>query len=153
MDASINLGKICEARNIHFIFISTNYVFDGKSPPFSPSSPTGPVNDYGRQKVETEEALIKLSKAAILRIPLQYGNHYDLRPSSRAILESILASKDKEIELDNDQIRTPTYVMNTAHVIKQIAIHKLTGKFNYCDGMQVTRFQFAQIVTKALKLR
>ena len=43
--------------------------------------------------------------------------------------------------------------MNTAHIIEQIAKHKLTGKFNYCDGMQVTRFQFAQIAAKALNLR
>ena len=96
---------------------------------------------------------MKLSNAAILRISLQYGNHYDLRPSSRAILEAIQESKVKVIELDNDQIRTPTYVMNTAYIIEQIAKHKLTGKFNYCDGLQVTRFQFAQIATKALNLR
>ena len=73
VDASIHFGQACSRRNIQFLFISTNYVFDGKNPPFSPDSSTGPVNSYGRQKVAAEEALIQLENTAILRIPLQYG--------------------------------------------------------------------------------
>ena len=152
VDASINLGKLCSSRGIHFIFISTNYVFDGKTPPYAPNSPTGPVNDYGRQKVDTERALIKLKTVSILRIPLQYGNHFHLKPSSRAILDAVRKAREEVIQVDNDQIRTPTYVMNTAHIIEQIGVNKLTGMFNYCDGLQVTRFQFAQMVAKALGL-
>ena len=71
----------------------------------------------------------------------------------RAILMSVLrAEKGEKVEIDDDQIRTPTYVLNTAKILEIMSVNKLTGKFNYCDGLQITRFQIAQKVAKALGL-
>ena len=63
------------------------------------------------------------------------------------------AEKGKKVEIDDDQIRTPTYVLNTAKILEIMSVNKLTGKFNYCDGLQITRFQIAQKVAKALGLK
>ena len=60
------------------------------------------------------------------------------------------AEKGEKVQLDDDQIRTPTYVLNTAKILEIMAVNKLTGKFNYCDGLQITRFQIAKTVAKAL---
>lgn len=60
------------------------------------------------------------------------------------------AENGEKVELDDDQIRTPTYVLNTARILETIAVNTLTGKFNYCDGLQLTRYQFAQKVAIAL---
>jgi len=112
---SEELAKICKEKNINFIFISTNYVFDGKSPPYSPNASTNPVNDYGAQKVEAESKILRvLPSATILRISLQYGDHSGLSPSSKSVLDAI--NCENTVELDNLQIRSPTYVKNTAKV-------------------------------------
>ena len=69
----------------------------------------------------------------------------------RAILLTVLKAENGErVELDDDQIRTPTYVLNTAKILETIALNRLIGKFNYCDGLQLTRFEIGQKVAKAL---
>ena len=60
------------------------------------------------------------------------------------------AENGEMVELDDDQIRTPTYVLNTAKILETIALNRLIGKFNYCDGLQLTRFKIGQKVAKAL---
>lgn len=62
------------------------------------------------------------------------------------------ADMGEKVEIDDDQIRTPTYVLNTAKILEIMSVNKLTGKFNYCDGLQITRFQIAQKVAKTLGL-
>ena len=75
--------------------------------------PTNPVNDYGAQKVEAETKILRvLPSATILRISLQYGNHSGLNPSSKNVLDAI--NSENQVQLDNLQIRSPTYVKNTA---------------------------------------
>jgi len=71
------LAQIAKRKNIHFTFISTNYVFDGqKGAPYNTDDPTNPINDYGKQKAEAElKVLASNPSAAILRISLQYGRH------------------------------------------------------------------------------
>ena len=36
------------------------------------------------------------------------------------------AEKGEKVELDDDQIRTPTYVLNTAKILEIMAMNKLT---------------------------
>ena len=50
------------------IFISSNAVFNGESPFVRPNDPVTPQTEYGRQKAEAEEQLLKLGdKVAIVR--------------------------------------------------------------------------------------
>jgi dTDP-4-dehydrorhamnose reductase len=46
------------AREIPFWYVSTNYVFSGLGP-HAPSSPTAPLQAYGRQKVQAEQAVLE----------------------------------------------------------------------------------------------
>ena len=58
------------------------------------------------------------------------------------------AETGKKVELDDDQIQKPIYVLNTAKILEIMAMNKLTGKFNYCNGLQITRFQIAKKLQK-----
>lgn len=44
------------------IYISTDYVFDGKTPPYKCDSATNPLNDYGQSKLDGENVVIEESK-------------------------------------------------------------------------------------------
>ncbi len=46
------------AREVPFWYVSTNYVFSGPGP-HAPGSPTKPVQAYGRQKVQAEQAVLE----------------------------------------------------------------------------------------------
>ena len=67
---------------VHFLFLVlflfsyahslTDYVFDGTSPPYTPSARTNPLNLYGRTKRDGELAVLGVpgAKAVVLRVPV-----------------------------------------------------------------------------------
>jgi dTDP-4-dehydrorhamnose reductase len=61
--ARINVGQTLTLvdkllrRGIYVLFLSTNQVFDGRTPQVPPDAPHSPVSEYGRQKARTEAAL------------------------------------------------------------------------------------------------
>lgn len=60
------------AAGIYVLHLSTNQVFDGRTPRMPPEAPTCPVSEYGRQKARAEasirERLAKGAPAAVLRL-------------------------------------------------------------------------------------
>ena len=52
------MARACVAKDIPFLHVSTDYVFDGKGDtPFAPDHPTNPLNAYGRGKLAGEVAI------------------------------------------------------------------------------------------------
>lgn len=49
-------------ENIFFILISTDYVFDGKNPPYKEDDTPNPLQAYGKSKYEAELVTQKISK-------------------------------------------------------------------------------------------
>lgn len=48
------------------LYISTDYVFDGKNPPYNHDSPTNPLNDYGLSKLDGEKVVLQESKGNLI---------------------------------------------------------------------------------------
>ena len=47
VDVTEHLAKISKDMNIFMIYISTDYVFDGKNPPYQENATRNPLNLYG----------------------------------------------------------------------------------------------------------
>ncbi|MGE4482615.1 dTDP-4-dehydrorhamnose reductase [Acidocella sp.] len=71
------LAKLCEAADIPFIHVSTDYVFDGnKGAPYLETDPTSPTGFYGATKRDGEDAILATgAKAVILRTAWVYSAH------------------------------------------------------------------------------
>ena len=47
------------------LYISTDYVFDGRNPPYQHDSSTNPLNDYGIFKLEGEKVVLDQNEGKV----------------------------------------------------------------------------------------
>lgn len=59
------LAKVCAEKDIKLIYISTDYVFDGSSPPYKVDATPNPLNKYAQTKLEGEKATLKHSQSNV----------------------------------------------------------------------------------------
>lgn len=69
-----HLARLAAAKGFTLLYLSTDYVFDGRNPPYEADSATHPLQMYGRQKLAGEEAIkVAGARACALRVPVLYG--------------------------------------------------------------------------------
>jgi dTDP-4-dehydrorhamnose reductase len=112
-------------RDIRFIHLSTDQVFDGTSAPYTEESPTNPINPYGHAKAQAEELIRSLNpQATIVRTSLLY----DLRTPDRQTTRLIESTKTGDLyRLFIDEIRCPIWVENLAEVLLEVATKDVPG--------------------------
>lgn len=74
IQATENIAKLTEGSSGFLLYISTDYVFDGTSPPYKVHSQPNPLNKYGKTKLEGELKTNCCQRHAILRVPILYGD-------------------------------------------------------------------------------
>lgn len=117
VDLTREISKLCRARGVWMIYISTNYVFDGKAAPYREDATPKPVNTYGESKYAGEQVVAEVHPdAATVRVPLLYGPiEYIGETSVTALLSAIQKESPK---LDNWQERFPTCTEDTARMLE-----------------------------------
>ena len=130
----------------HFIFVSTDFIFsglDGQNPYMEEALPD-PVNYYGQTKLDGEELLKHSSlKWAIARTVLVYGLANDLSRSNIILWVKSSLEAGKQIQVVDDQVRTPTLAEDLAAGCILMAEQGATGIFNISGSELLTPYQMA----------
>jgi dTDP-4-dehydrorhamnose reductase len=136
-----NVAVGAEKAGAKLVYISTDYVFDGKSDePYDEFSRTNPINVYGMSKLSGEEFIKHLSRRFfIVRSSWLYGKTG--KNFVKTILD-ILREKD-ELRVVHDQRGTPTYVKDLAEIISKIARTDAYGLYHASGGGHCTWYEFA----------
>lgn len=133
-----------ESFSSHFIFISTDFVFDGEQGNYSEEDETLPISLYGFTKLQAE-SMVQTSDIpfAIVRTCLVYGNL--LKGTRSNIVSWVRESleQDKTIQVVSDQVRTPTYVGDLAKGIALIIEQKATGIYHISGKDWLTPYDIA----------
>jgi dTDP-4-dehydrorhamnose reductase len=144
----INSGEL----KSFFIFLSTDFVFDGEKGMYSEEDAPHPVNYYGRTKLEAEEAVKEYEcDWAIVRTVLVYGKNHSGHNNILTIVKEKM-EKQEEYNVVDDQVRTPTYVEDLAKGIVSIVEKKATGIFHLSGKDVLTPYQMAIKTAEHLKL-
>ncbi len=62
------LEAVCKKKDVDFVFMSTDYVFDGsKNGEYAPQDKKNPLNVYGKSKSEAEDVVLDYEKGKIIR--------------------------------------------------------------------------------------
>jgi dTDP-4-dehydrorhamnose reductase len=122
-------AKACQA---HFELVSTDFVFDGKTGPYSESDPVNPLSVYARSKVEAENLLLDdaYSNWSIARTIIVYGTGNGLSRSNMVLWALEALPKNQEMKLVNDQFRAPTWADDLAYGCVEIVLRNETGIYH-----------------------
>ena len=78
-----SLNQELEISEHFMLYISTDYVFDGTSPPYQPLDEPNPLNKYGKSKLQGEKVMqFYHPDGGILRVPILYGKVEYLKESA-----------------------------------------------------------------------
>jgi dTDP-4-dehydrorhamnose reductase len=137
------MNLLHNADNCHFIFISTDFVFDGVAGPYNEEDAPNPINYYGVTKQHAEDAVKEFSDNwCIVRTVLVYGKPLTGRNNLLTIVKNKL-EKGEEYNVVTDQERTPTYVEDLAKGIVSIIIKKAMGIYHISGGETFTPYDMA----------
>ncbi len=135
-----------------FVYVSTDFVFDGEKGMYTEDDIPSPVNYYGRTKLEAEEAVKEYEHDwAIGRTVLVYGKNHSGHSNILKIVKEKLEKGDGYSVVD-DQVRTPTYVGDLAGGIISIIEKRASGIFHLSGRDILTPYQMAIKTAELLKL-
>ncbi|WP_194976132.1 SDR family oxidoreductase [Aquiflexum lacus] len=144
IDAVSNLIEACQINDVHFVHLSTDFIFDGEEGPYSEEGTPNPINYYGWTKLEAEKR-IKESKIkwAIVRTVLVYGIANDMSRSNIILWVKKSLEEGKNIKVVNDQWRTPTLAEDLAVGCTLIVKKRAVGIFNISGKDFLTPYDMA----------
>lgn len=143
----LNAAATC---NSYFLFISTDFVFEGKTLQYKEADELRPVNYYGETKKLAEEAVKKHSFGwSIVRTILVYGKPMSGRQNILTTVANAL-QKSEPLKIFSDQTRTPTYVEDLTNAVAAMILKKSNGVYHISGADVVTPYQMAVAVAAHL---
>lgn len=127
VDGTRNLALAAKAVDAKFVYISTDYVFDGAGDePWKPDDKNyAPINVYGQSKLDGELAVAQtLEKYFIVRIAWVFGKNG--KNFVRTMIE--VGKNHPVVKVVDDQIGTPTYTVDLAKLLVDMIE---TDKYGY----------------------
>ncbi|MDP2923592.1 MAG: sugar nucleotide-binding protein [Candidatus Omnitrophota bacterium] len=128
VDAVSNIARYI--KNCKFVYISSEYVFDGSSGPYGSSSGANPINYYGCTKLEGEKVSLKnFPDALIVRLGALYG--YNGPYDKETTVSKLIASLDKPqaLKADNVQIKHPLLLEDAAGTLLKLLDYGVSGVY------------------------
>ena len=153
IDLPNRIAKVCQELGIHLIHISTDYVFDGKSPPYLPHSATNPLQNYGISKLISENRVFaSCIKTTVIRVPVLYTeNVRNLEDNAVTLIGKKVLNRIEPCKEDNYSIRRPNYIPDFCQFIGDMVKQPKVGTFHYYNPyVTTTKYQTAEFISEFL---
>jgi dTDP-4-dehydrorhamnose reductase len=152
VEASAHLARVCHARGVRLIALSTDLVFSGERAFVTESEPPEPLMVYGRTKLRGEDAiLVESPDATVLRIPLVYGCGHGPRPTASEAIAWAL-KEGRTLRLYVDQYRSPIDPESVADAVTRLLDGQGSGRYHLGGPERISRYAFGIRVARALGL-
>lgn len=125
------------------IYFSTDYVFDGKTPPYNEGSRPNPLNYYGFTKLQAENFILQNTDNLVIRVSGLFG----VNPVNNKFMNKLLNSK---IYAYTNLISSPTYIEDVVKNMPELS--NLSGMIHLSSREGLSRYEFLKMVGECLKL-
>jgi dTDP-4-dehydrorhamnose reductase len=150
VEGTRNVAAACKAGT-KLIYISTDYVFDGKKGNYTEDDTPNPINYYAVTKLEGEKQVVQNCKNfAILRTSVLYGWHPFKQNFATWVITQL--EQNKEITVVEDHYNTPTLADNLAEMAIEAIQKDLQGVYHACGSERIGRYEFARQIARAFDL-
>lgn len=141
-----NLALVCKKLDIPLVHISTDYVFNGeKDRPWGIFDPRDPINAYGYSKYLGERYLESINpRYYLIRTSWLFGS------GGVNFVSTILgaALKQSELRVVNDQFGCPTYAVDLAEAILELAKTGVFGVYHVTNRGITSWYEYAKFIIK-----
>ncbi|KAA3616184.1 MAG: dTDP-4-dehydrorhamnose reductase [Calditrichaeota bacterium] len=142
-------ARLSGSRLIH---VSTDYIFDGNSGPYSEDIKPDPLGYYGKSKLAGENELTTSgANWAIGRTMVLYGFAPGARLNFVTWIVEQLRNKNK-IRIVDDQIGNPTLASDLASALIKLAVSSINDVFHLSGSEIIDRYHFAKMVADVYQL-
>ena len=149
--ATQTLAKQAARYHSFFVYVSTDYVFDGQAGMKKESDTPNPINYYGNSKYQGELALQDLASSwCIARTSTPFGVHNTRKSFPTFVIENLQAKKETSAIID--QYTSPAYVPNLSQMLIEISTRQILGIIHLASTSKISRYDMAILVAEKLGL-
>ncbi len=148
------LAELAVQLGARLVHVSSEQVFDGSRAPYRVGDPVAPLTLYGRQKVESERAVLAAAprSAAVVRVPLLLGHSPGGR---RSVHERLLRdwAEGRVARLFTDEIRQVCLADNLAAVLLELCAPAAPGGILHWAGAEpISRYELGCAIARRFGL-
>ena len=152
-DLPRELANACVKRNIQFVHLSTDSVFDGtKEGIYTEEDEPSPPGMYSKTKLEGERAVQEINKQAIIARVNFYGWSLGAKRSLGEFFVNNL-SEGKNVNGFTDVIFCPMWVNHLAQILIAMLEKKMGGLYHVVGAQAMSKYQFGVEVARTFGLR
>jgi dTDP-4-dehydrorhamnose reductase len=142
------LAEVATELNAHFVYVSTDAVFDGKRGDYSELDEPAPINAYARSKLYGEwQVMQRNPQAAIARVTLYGWNAQDKLSLAEWMLKKL--ENAEQVPGFEDVHFTPILATDLADVLLSMLDHGLSGVYHVGGSEKISKYHFARRIAEA----
>jgi dTDP-4-dehydrorhamnose reductase len=142
----IRLANQCQAR---MVYLSTDYVFDGKEGPYKEEDAINAISVYGRHKLDAEQkTLAEVPGALVLRVTNIYGDEARGKNFVARIVQQCKDGAALKLKLPYDQFASPTNAFDIARAMFLLLRDQQAGVYHIGGTDYMNRVSLALRVLK-----
>lgn len=151
VELSRHVSKACHALGVPMIHISTDNLFDGRSPMVREDNDVNPVNVYGKTKAEAEQVIQEHHDDVIIVRTNFYGWGPAYKPSfSDTIIRTL--REGGELSLFEDVFYTPILISDLVNATHELLDKGHRGIFHVVGDERLSKLSFGQHVADVFGL-
>ena len=149
VDGTKNVFDVIQSKGKKFIYISTDFVFDGTNPPYFEDSTPNPIAVYAASKYKAEK--IVKDKEMIVRIAYPYRATFEPKRDFFRTFKSYLEQK-KQLTMIADSLMTPTFIDDIAFGLKYLFQNFTPEIFHLTGGKAISPYEAALLIAEKFNL-
>ncbi len=145
------ISKAANRISARVIYISTDFVFDGKKGNYKENDDTNPINVYGKTKLAGERFVLKYKGNLVIRTNIYGIDPFNTKLSFASFIVKNLR-EGKEIQVAEDQFYNPIFADQLSKYIAKYFQKSQTGIVNITCSDVTNRYKFCMDVCEIFNL-